>query len=75
MSNKMTAALAAVLVLGLASVAQAGSKDDPDPVGGFRVGPVGNPAVSGVNPVYHPSLRGHATETYGYEAPANSRNR
>jgi len=55
-------ALATALVLGLASAAYAGGRDDADHSGGFRVGPVGNLAHSGVNPVDHPSLQG----SYGY---------
>jgi hypothetical protein len=50
-------ALAAALVLGVASVAYAGGKDDADVGGGFRVGPLGQSFDSGVNPVYHRSLR------------------
>jgi len=51
-------ALVAALVLGAASGAYAGGKDDPDSPGGFRVGPLGQTMGSGVNPVYHRSLRG-----------------
>jgi hypothetical protein len=61
MSHTVKLALAAALVLGVASVAQAGGKDDPDPEGGYRVGPIGQ-SFQGANPVYHRSMRGH-TET------------
>jgi hypothetical protein len=65
MSHTMKLALAAALVLGVASVAQASSKDDDVPsTGGYRVGPVGQ-SFDGANPVYHPSMRGHSTEAYG----------
>jgi hypothetical protein len=57
-------ALAAALVLGTASVVQAGSKDDEGASGGFRVGPVGQ-AFPGANPAYHPSMR-HGRAAYGY---------
>jgi hypothetical protein len=62
MLTKTKLTLAAVLMLGLASAAQAGGQDDER--GGFRVGPMGQPMSSGVNPVYHRSLR----EAYGYGA-------
>jgi hypothetical protein len=55
--TKTTIALATALLLGVASAAYAGGRDDPDHSGGFRVGPIGNSADSGVNPVDHPSLR------------------
>jgi len=51
-------ALVAALVLGAAGVAYAGSQDDADSHGGFRVGPLGQSMNTGVNPVYHRSLRG-----------------
>jgi hypothetical protein len=51
MTNTTKLALAAVLVLGTASIAQAGSKDDPDPVGGFSVGPAGQ-SLSGGGAAY-----------------------
>ena len=72
--TKIAIALATALVLGVASAAYAGgSREDSDPSGGgYRVGPVGNNAVSGVNPVDHPSLRG----AYGYAyQPRGKRNR
>jgi hypothetical protein len=56
MIAKTKLALAALLMLGVASAAQAGSKDDADHSGGFRVGPLGQSFNSGVNPVDHPSL-------------------
>jgi hypothetical protein len=58
-------ALVAALVLGAASGAYAGGKDDPDSPGGFRVGPLGQSMESGVNPVYHRSLRGAAAARAG----------
>jgi len=53
-------ALVAALVLGAASGAYAGGKDDPDSSGGYRVGPLGQSFDSGVNPTYHRSLHGAA---------------
>jgi hypothetical protein len=67
--TKATIALATALVLGVASAAYAGGRDDADHSGGFRVGPVGNTAQSGVNPVDHPSLRG----AYGYASPVRGK--
>ena len=62
-------ALVAALVLGAASGAYAGGKDDPDSSGGFRVGPLGQSMNSGVNPVYHRSLHG-TTQSRGAYAHA-----
>ena len=56
MLTKTKIALAAVLLVGVASVAQAGGRDDADRSGGFRVGPTGQGAQDGVNPVDHRSL-------------------
>jgi hypothetical protein len=56
MVTKTKLALAALLMLGLASAAQAGGRDDADHSGGYRTGPLGNTFESGVNPVDHPSL-------------------
>jgi hypothetical protein len=66
-----TTALAMALLLGVASAAYAGgSREDADPsTGGYRVGPVGNPGQTGVNPVDHPSLRG----AYGYAYQARGK--
>jgi hypothetical protein len=61
--TKTTIALATALLLGVASAAYAGGRDDADYNGGHRVGPLGNTATSGVNPVDHPSLRnGYAAQ-------------
>jgi hypothetical protein len=46
----ITLSLAALSVLGAASVAWAGSKDDADSRGGY----VNPPSMDGVNPAYHP---------------------
>jgi hypothetical protein len=65
-------ALAAALVLGAASAAQAGSKDDEGASGGFRVGPLGQ-EFQGANPAYHRSMR-HGGGAYafvpGYRIPS-----
>jgi hypothetical protein len=67
-------ALVAALVLGTASgVAYAGGKDDADSSGGFRVGPLGQSMTSGVNPVYHRSLRGTNYRAEGAYARAPQR--
>jgi hypothetical protein len=60
MLSKTKMVLAAALVLGVASAAQAGSKDDADSSGGYRVGPTGQSFEGGVNPVYHRSLSGRS---------------
>ena len=65
MISKTKMVLAVALVLGLASVAQAGSKDDDGGYGGgYRVGPLGQSFDSGVNPVFHPSLSGRSANAY-----------
>ncbi len=56
MLTKTKLALAAALVLGAASAAQAGKDGPSDQTGGYRVGPLGQ-SLSGANPVYHRSLR------------------
>ena len=58
MLTKTKLALVGALVIGLGTAAQAGSKDDPDRAGGYRVGPASQSFNAGVNPVYHKSLRG-----------------
>jgi hypothetical protein len=63
MTTKTSLILAAVLTLGLATAAQAGARDDGEQ-GGFRVGPQGQAATQGVNPVYHPSLRHNADKAF-----------
>jgi len=55
MMTKTKIALAAALLFGIASAAQAAGRDDADHSGGFRVGPVGQ-SYEGANPVDHPSL-------------------
>jgi hypothetical protein len=60
MLSRTKIALAAGLVLSVASAAQAGGRDDADSSGGYRVGPTGQSFESGVNPVYHPSLFGQS---------------
>jgi hypothetical protein len=54
MLTKSKLAIAAVLILGAASAAQA--NEPRDEFGGYRVGPLGQ-SFEGANPVYHPSLR------------------
>jgi hypothetical protein len=55
-------ALATALTVGAASIAVAAP--DTDPKGGFRELPMGGFVTDGVNPVYHPSMRGG--NAYGY---------
>jgi predicted outer membrane protein len=71
MVTKTKLALAALLMLGIASAAQAGGRDDADHSGGYRTGPLGNDFASGVNPVDHPSLaRGaYASARVGHPQP------
>jgi hypothetical protein len=71
MLTKTKIALAAVLVLGLASAAQAGGRDDAETSGGSRVGPNGQ-IFDGVNPAIHRAtsvqFAGQAGGVYGYAA-------
>jgi hypothetical protein len=68
MSTKTMIALAAMLMVGVASAAQAGSKDDADASGGYRVGPLGM-SFHGANP----SLRGNAGESFAFVTPSNKK--
>jgi len=72
MSTKTMIALAAMLMAGAVSAAQAGSKDDADAGGGYRVGPLGQ-SFDGANPVYHRSLRGNAGESFGFAMPSDKK--
>jgi hypothetical protein len=57
-------ALAAALTIGAACAALAAP--DTDPTGGFREEGPGGFVTDGVNPVYHPSMRGAAGRAYNY---------
>jgi hypothetical protein len=56
--------LAAALVLGVASAAQAGSRDDADSSGGYSLGPAVQSFGGGVNPAFHSSLSGSSANAY-----------
>jgi hypothetical protein len=62
-------ALAAALTIGTACAALAAP--DTDPNGGFREEGPGGFVTDGVNPAFHPSLRGVAGKSYGY-APGSA---
>jgi hypothetical protein len=69
MLTKSKLALAAMLILGAASAAQAGKDADPEATGGFVWGPLGQRmGGSAVNPAYHRSLGGRrgAFRDYAY---------
>jgi hypothetical protein len=73
MLTKSKLAIAAVLILGAASAAQA--NEPRDEFGGYRVGPLGQ-SFQGANPAYHPSLRrgrmaygSAAADAYGFATP------
>ena len=70
--TKTKIALAIALMLGVASAAQAGTDNDGDTTGGYRVGPLGQ-SFSGANPAFHPSMgaygyygEGYAGRTFDY---------
>ena len=69
MFTKTKLALVGALVFGLGTMAQAGSKDDAEHEGGYRLGPLSQ-RFAGVNPASHRSLRGrmYARGTNGREA-------
>jgi hypothetical protein len=57
MFTKTKLALAAALIFGVASAAQAANENDGgNETGGYRVGPMGQ-HFSGANPAYHRSMR------------------
>jgi Spy/CpxP family protein refolding chaperone len=71
MLTKTKAVLAAALILGAGSLAQAANENDGgNETGGF----VHPPSMDGVNPVHHPrwfgpgARQGNAGEAYGYDA-------
>jgi hypothetical protein len=59
MMTKTKLAFAALLMLGIASGAQAGSKDDADSTGGYAAGPMGQNLRTGAN-------AGNAGAAFGY---------
>jgi hypothetical protein len=67
MTTKTKLALAALLVLGIASAAQAGSKDDADSTGGYKVGPMGQILRNDANP------DNTGTASFGYVAPGSGK--
>jgi Spy/CpxP family protein refolding chaperone len=72
MLTKSKLAIAAALVLGAASAAQAASENPSDPTRGFPYGPLGQ-RMGGhaVNPVDHLSTRyAHAGGAYAFVRPA-----
>jgi hypothetical protein len=56
MFTRTKLALVGALVLGLGTVAQAGSRDDANRTGGYRVGPLSQ-SFTGANPASHRSMR------------------
>jgi hypothetical protein len=64
MFSKTKMVLAAALMVGVVSAAQAGGRDDADSSGGYRVGPTGESFDSGVNPMVHRSLSGSSANAY-----------
>ena len=70
MITKTRLTIAALLMIGIASSAQAGSRDDADRSGGYRTGPLGQSFNSGVNPVDHPSM---ARSAYASSARTGNR--
>ncbi len=72
--TKTAIALAAALVLGVASAARAENDSNAGNWTGYRVGPLGNSITEGVNPAVHRSLRrgmgaynyDRATRAYGF---------
>jgi hypothetical protein len=68
MLTKTMIALATALTLGAASVALAANENDGQ-TGGYReLGP-GGVVTDGVNPIFHPSMRGSSGKAYDYVVP------
>jgi hypothetical protein len=66
MLTKTKIALAAIIMLGAGSLAQASDNDGGNETGGYReLGP-GGVVTDGVNPAFHRSLRGNAGKAYDY---------
>ena len=66
MLTKTKIALAAIIMLGAGSLAQASDNDGGNETGGYReLGP-GGVVTDGVNPAFHRSLRGNAGGAYAY---------
>ena len=65
--------LAAALAIGTVGSALASNENDGgNETGGYReLGP-GGVVTDGVNPVFHRSLRAHASNAYGYAPGSNS---
>jgi hypothetical protein len=75
MYRKTKLAVAAALVLGLASAAQAGGKDDADYNGGYDTGPTGQ-SFKGTTSAPRAEVFGQFGNAYGYAAvPHQSRSR
>ena len=60
---------AIALMLAVAPAAQAGSKDDSDTTGGYRVGPLGQ-SFDGANPAAHSSMRTNAGQSFDFSPSA-----
>jgi hypothetical protein len=73
MLTKTKIALAAILMLGSAmTLAQASNENDGgNETGGFRLLGAGGVVTQGVNPAYHRSLRGAASNAYDF-VPGNA---
>jgi opacity protein-like surface antigen len=75
MFTKTKMAVAAALVLGLASAAQAGGRDDADSSGGYGVGPTGQ-SFNGASSAPRAEFFGQSENAYGYarvSRPSRSR--
>jgi hypothetical protein len=71
MFSKTKMVLAAALVLAIASAAQAGSRDDSDPSGGYAVGPMGQSFNGGSNPAVRPDVFGNSAKVFDYVPSPN----
>src|SRR5947209_1557479 len=69
--TKTAIALAATLVLGVASAARAENDSNNGNWTGYRVGPLGNSITEGVNPAVHRSLR-RGMRAYNFDRAARS---
>ena len=65
--------LATALTIGAAAAALASNENDDK--GGYRLLGPGGVVTDGVNPVFHPSMRSAAHNTYGYAPGSISKRR
>jgi len=73
MLSKSKLVIAAAMVLGVVSAAQAGAENQSDPSGGYRYGPYGQRmGGNAINPAVHRSTR-HSRGAYAFVPSSRAR--